>query len=313
MKPVLVTGYVHPDLDGVAGAIAYGEFLRKTGKDVVVGAIGELQDEAKYLLDRFGFPYPIALENADAFDEVILVDASELEALDGKIFPEKVIEIIDHRKAHGAEQFPNAKAQIELVGAAATLVAEKFMQHSIEISRESATLVCGAILSNTLNFQGSVTTPRDRAAFAWLNAVAQLPDDFWRELFLAKSDLSGSKLAERMESDFSWFVMGDKKVGIAQIEIMGAKQLIDERGDEMLQTLTRLKRELSLDLVFQNTIELEEAKSFFVAEDSQTQQILEKVFRVPFTGIVAEQSSVIMRKQIVPLLKEEMEGRERVV
>ena len=308
IKPILVTCYVNPDLDGVAGAIAYGEFLQKTGKNAVVGIIGEPHNEAKYILDRFGFKYPSMIENADNFDEVILVDASDLNGLEGKISAEKVIEIIDHRKVHEADKFPKAKAQIELVGAAATLVAEKFMQNNIDISKESATLVYGAIISNTLNFKGSVTTDRDKEAATWLNKVAKLPEDFWKDLFIAKSDLSGNKLAQRIEGDFAWFVMGDKKVGIAQVEMIGAKKLVNERNGEIIQVLEKIKKEMSLDFIFQNTIELENTKNFFVAQDSGTKKLLEKVLNVQFAGVVAERPNLIMRKQIVPLLKEELEN-----
>lgn len=308
MKPILVTCYVNPDLDGVAGAIAYGEFLQKTGKNSVVGIIGEPHDEAKYILDRFGFEYPPIIENADNFDEVALVDASDLNGLEGKISAEKVIEIIDHRKVHEADKFPKAKAQIELVGAAATLVAEKFMENNVDISKESATLVYGAIISNTLNFKGSVTTDRDKVAAEWLNKVAKLPEDFWKDLFIAKSDLSGNKLAERIEGDFAWFVMGDKKVGIAQIEMIGAKKLIDERSSEIVQVLDKIKKEMGLDFIFQNTIELEDTKNFFVTQHSETQRLLGKVLNMQFAGVVAERPNLIMRKQIVPLLKQEIES-----
>ncbi|MFA5777128.1 MAG: DHHA2 domain-containing protein [Parcubacteria group bacterium] len=307
MKPILVTSYVNPDLDGIASVIAYAEFLQKRGKNIVVGIIGEPRDEAKYILDRFGFKYPPMIKNADNFDEVILMDASDLNELEGKIATEKVIEIIDHRKVHEADKFPKAKAKIEIVGAVATLVAEKFMQKNVAISKESATLVYGAIISNTLNFKGNITNDRDKEAATWLNGVAKLPDDFWKDLFIAKSDLSGKKLAERIEDDFAWFVMGDKKVGIAQIEMIGAKKLLDERGFEIVQVLEKIKRKMSLDFVFQNTIELEYTKNFFVAQDSETKKLLEKVFKVQFSGISAEKSQLIMRKQIVPLLKQELE------
>lgn len=308
MKPILVTCYVNPDLDGIAGAIAYGEFLQKTGKDALVGIIGEPHDEAKYILDRFGFEYPQTIKNADNFNEVILVDASDLNGLEGKVSAEKVVEIIDHRKVHEADKFPKAKAQIELVGAAATLVAEKFMKNNVDISKESATLVYGAIISNTLNFKGSVTTDRDKIVAKWLNKVAKLPEDFWKDLFIAKSDLSGNKLAERIEGDFAWFVMGDKKVGIAQVEMIGAKKLVDERSGEIVQVLEKIKKEMSLDFIFQNTIELDDVKNFFVVQDPETQKLLEKVLKVQFTGVVAEQPNLIMRKQIVPLLKQEIEN-----
>lgn len=306
MKQILITCYVNPDLDGVAGAIAYCEFLQKTGKNAVVGIIGEPHDEVKYILDRYNFTYPQTILNSDNFNEVILVDASDLNGLEGKIAPEKVIEIIDHRKINEADKFPNAKVQIELVGSASTLIAEKFIQNNINISKESATLLCGAIISNTLNFKGGVTTERDKKAVEYLNKIALLPNNFWKELFGAKSDLLGDKLKERIEGDFAWFVLGDKKVGIAQIEIIGVENLIKERGEEIIQILEKIKAEMNLDFIFQNTIELEDCKNFFVA-DNQTQSLLEKVLNIKFDGFVAEKPNLIMRKQIVPLLKEELE------
>lgn len=307
MKPILVTCYVNPDLDGVASAMAYGEFVHKTGKNVAVGIIGKPHDEAKYILDRFNFEYPDIIENADNYDEVILVDASDLNGLQEKIQAEKVIEIIDHRQAHETDKFINAKAQIELVGAAATLVAEKFMHNAIEISRQSATLLYGAIISNTLNFKGSISTNRDKIAAEWLNQVAKMPQDSWKEMFMAKSDLSGQKLVERIEGDFAWFVIGNQKIGIAQVEMIGAEILFQQRSDEIVIILKKLQKAKGLDYIFQNTIELEEAKNYFVAPGLETQKLLEKVLKVRFSGIIAQAPIMIMRKQIVPLLKAELE------
>ena len=101
--------------------------------------------------------------------------------------------------------------------------------------------------------------------------------------------------------------MGGKKVGIAQIEMIGAKKLIKERGIEIIQTLENLKKKMNLDFVFQNTIELENCKSFFFTSDVKLKELLEKVLDVRFSGISAEKSQLIMRKQIVPLLKKELE------
>jgi len=307
MKPILITGYVNPDLDAVAGAIAYCEFLNKTDKNAVVGILGEPHEEAKYILDRFNIEYPQTVSTSDDFDEVILVDASDLIGVEDKVNPEKVIEIIDHRKVHEAEKFPNAKVQIELVGSASTLIAERFIQNNMNISKNSAILLCGAIISNTLNFRGGVTTDRDKIAFDFLNKTAQLSSDFSKELFSAKSDLSGDKLKERILGDLAWFNIADRKVSIAQIEMIGAKELIKERLNEIIEILEETKKEMKFGLIFQNIIDLEECKNYFVAYDNETKKLLEKILGISFYGNIAEKNSLIMRKQIVPLLKEELE------
>jgi manganese-dependent inorganic pyrophosphatase len=307
MNTALVTAYVNPDLDGVAGAIGYAEFLNKTGFVCEAGFIGQIHDEVKYIIDRFGFSFPKLIANTDDYEQICLVDASDLNGLGGKILPEKVIDIIDHRQIHEANKFPNAKVQIELVGAAATLVAEKFIQNNLKISKESATLIFSAIVSNTLNFKGTVTTDRDKKAAAWVNQTANLTDSFWKDLFTAKSDLSGEKLLERVKGDFAHFIFGNKKIGIAQIEMIGAKKLVESRGEEIIKILKQIKTELKLDFIFQNTIELEETKNFFITDDASTKIMLEKILNLKFLGDIAERPNLIMRKQIVPLIKEELE------
>lgn len=306
-KQIIVTAYVNPDLDGFASAVAYAEYLQKTGKDAAAGIIGGPDIETKYILKRFNFDEPKYLNDTDDYDKIILTDASELNGLLGKVDPVKVMEVIDHRRINQADKFPNAKFQIEFVGAAATLIAEKFMRNKIIISKSSAILLYGAIISNTLNFKAGVTTDRDRTAEKWLNTRAKLPTDFWKDLFRAKSDLSCSKLAERIENDFARFEIGGNQVGIAQIEIIGVKKLLDERLNEIISTLDKIKREKNLDIIFQNTIELDEMKNYIIATDPETQNLLTRALTIKFTGSVAIRSELIMRKQIVPLLKEELE------
>ncbi|MCX6751699.1 MAG: DHH family phosphoesterase [Candidatus Nomurabacteria bacterium] len=307
MKPILITSYVNPDIDGMAGVFAYSEFLEKTGINNTIGVMGEIHDEAKYVLDRFNFEYPPVILNSNNFEKVILIDTSDLNGIEGNIELEKVIEIIDHRTIHEADKFPNAKIQIELVGSVATLITERFIQKNIEISKKSAILLLSAIISNTLNFKGGVTTERDKKAAKYLTKIAQLADNFWKELFEAKSDLSGNKLKDRILGDLAWFNIIDKKVGIAQLEIIGVKKLIEKKQDEIIEILENIKKEMNFDLIFLNAIELEEYKNFFVTSDDKTKYLLEKILNVKFDGFVAEKSNLIMRKQIVPLLKEELE------
>lgn len=307
MKQTLVTSYIDPDLDGYASAVAYAEFLEKKGKKAIAGITGEPHEEVEYVLNRFNLERAKEIFDDEFYDEVILVDTSDTNSFEGKINPEKVIEIIDHREIHEAEKFPKAKVQIELVGAAATLIAEKFQQENIAISPRSAILLYSAIISNTLNFKGGVTTVRDKDMALWLRQFIEVPDGYWKECFLAKSDLQGDKLAKRLEGDIAKFVLGGKKISIAQLEIIGAKELVEQRSEEIILILNKSKIKLGLDFIFLNIVELELDKNYFLADDNRIKAILEKVLVVKFKGVVAERNGLIMRKQIVPLIKEELE------
>jgi manganese-dependent inorganic pyrophosphatase len=307
MKAILITAYVNPDLDGLACALAYSELLNKLGNNTLAGFIGKIHSEAHYVLKRFNITKPLSLKNADNFKQVILVDASDLNGLEGKIDPFKVREIIDHRIINEANLFPKAKVQIELVGSAATLIAEKYLAANINISKNSAILLASAIISNTLNFKASSCTQRDKEAFQFLNQTALLAKNFWKELFLAKSDLQGKELEKRIKGELAYFSLANKKIGIAQLEIIGVENLIKEREGEIISISENIIQENNFDYFFINAIELEKKYNFFISPDLNTLKFLQKIFpEIILNNSYARRKGLIMRKQIVPLLREKL-------
>ncbi len=63
-ETIYVTGHRHPDTDSVASAISYAHLQAQSGADCIACRLGELSDETKYLLDRFGFVTPYFLKDA---------------------------------------------------------------------------------------------------------------------------------------------------------------------------------------------------------------------------------------------------------
>jgi manganese-dependent inorganic pyrophosphatase len=309
-KEILVTGYVDPDLDSFACTFAYSYFLNQTGKEAIASISGKHHEEADHVINEYGLNLGIEYYNPEEFDKIILVDASDLDGIDPKINPQKVIEIIDHRLINMSDRFPKAIVQIEMVGSAATLIAEKFEEQKINLTRELATLLYGAIVSNTLNFKAKVTTDRDRAIAEYLNNDFHFPDDFAHKMFLSKSDFSGEKLNETLRADFASFKgwgFGGKQVGIAQIEMIGGRELAESRKDTIIAELKRKKSEIGLDVIFLTIIDLEADQNILVAPNKEIEDLLSKVLNVKFENQIAIRPGLIMRKEIVPLLKEELE------
>jgi len=302
LERFIVACNVNPDLDGLACVYAYKEFLSKTGQEVGTMIFGRIHEEARYLLDRFKIHFKndeVDLSTA----KIIIVDSSDLRGIDKSINPKQVVEVIDHRQINDSHLFPNAKIQIELVGAAATLITEKFIECKISISFESAILLYGAIISNTLNFKSSTTTERDKKAVQYLTQQHRLPANLAEEMFLAKSDLSGDQLQKRINGDFAWFDLVGRKIGIAQIEMIGAENLVYKRKDEILVELKKAQERLDLDGVFLSAIELKVGFNIFVSDSVDIQKILTQVFGVEFVDSIAKRQGLIMRKEIVPLIK----------
>jgi manganese-dependent inorganic pyrophosphatase len=304
-KPLLVTSYADPDLDGVACMTSYAEFLNKTGIVAEAGIFGTPHEEAQFIAKNFNVELPRSLSSSNEFERIILVDASDIIGLEGNIPPEKVIEIYDHRKVNEAEKFPNAKVHIELVGAAATLIAEKFYADNVDISKSSALWLYAAIISNTLNFQANVTTERDRAMAAWLEKRSGAPEDLAYRMFSAKSDLPGPKLGECIVHDFAWFEWGKTRVGIGQIETIRAGGLM-AREAEIREIMKDLKIKFALDFIHLQILDIENGCDIFIA-DEKTQNLLSPVLNVAFKNGVARTDKLLMRKEVAPLIKDYLE------
>ncbi len=304
MDPILVTCNVNPDLDGFAGAIAYGELLKATATPALVGIFGEPHVEPKFVMERCGFRYPEpVIVHSEQFKKIILVDASDLHLLDKRLNPTNVIEVIDHREVHDAHNFPYAIFQMEMVAAASTMIAERFQEAGVEPSLMVASLMYCAIISNTLNFKAKVASTRDYAAKEWLEQYTKLPSGFFNLMFKAKSDVAGTHLQSRLQDNFSYFVFGRTKVGIGQLEIIGARAVAETRTSEILQFLHHMKPQFVLDHVFLSVIDLEDNTNYFVTDDSETQSMLHDVLDLSFSGPIAMRPESIMRKETVPLIK----------
>ena len=129
----VVTTYINPDMDGIALMYAYTEFLRKRGEQADYYFEGTMKKEAEIVLNKFN----IKLNNVTRIedkDKIVLVDTNYLTEIPKTIKKENIVEIIDHHNRDSwLENRNDINVQIELIGAAATLVAERFKNENIEI------------------------------------------------------------------------------------------------------------------------------------------------------------------------------------
>ncbi len=307
MSTILVTGYESPDLDGVACAFGYAEFLSKKGTEAIAVAFGNLQREAEFVLRSTNSNFPPKGEELIVNDTpIILVDASDLVGISKKIDPKQVIEIFDHRLINDAEKFINATKHIEAVGSCATLIAERFFAEEVPISEAAAIALYAAIISNTINFHASVTTDRDRKMAAWLKEKASIPTNFTHAMFEYKSQIT-KPLKDFFDQTIAHFTFNKQKIVIVQIELIDAENFVRNNQKEISRVLELYKNAEYADYVFLTSIDVEKGGNIFVVIDSETKELLEKALVVSFMGHVAKRSGIIMRKTITPILKQLLE------
>jgi len=299
---ILITPKINPDLDGVACVYAYSYLLNKKSKNTTGGIFGKLHIEAQYIIDRFKIT-DISYSPADNFDKFILVDMSELAGCPEVVRAKDVIEVIDHREFNKASKsFPNAKIQIEKVGAAATLITERYYDENIKIDRNSAILLYSAIFSNSLNFKAKVTSEKDKKMVKWLEKQAEIPNGLIHDMFLAKTKFSEENLSEVLKGDSKEYVFGNKKIGITQLEIAELENLVRNNLSQILKILNEFKQEKDLSMAFLTSCDLEKDFNLFVTSDKEMQELLEKIFKVDFKDNVARRDGLILRKEIIPLV-----------
>jgi manganese-dependent inorganic pyrophosphatase len=168
---------------------------------------------------------------------VVLVDHAEQAQSVPGVEEAEILEILDHHHIGSIETRIPVLATFDPVGSTATLVIERFRQNGMEPTPATATMLLGAVLSDTVILNSPTTTERDRAVVAYLERVLALDATaFGREMFESTSDVSNLPAEAIVSRDAKEYQAGGQHTfSIAQIETVG-RTLLD-RTDELLREL----------------------------------------------------------------------------
>ena len=115
---------------------------------------------------------------------MLLVDHAEQAQSVAGVEHAEIVEILDHHHIGSIETRIPVRATFDPVGSTATLVIERFRQSGMEPSRPAATLLLGAVMSDTVILNSPTTTDRDRAVIEYLEQVLAIDAAaFGREMF----------------------------------------------------------------------------------------------------------------------------------
>jgi len=231
---------------------------------------------------------------------VLLVDhAEQAQSVQG-IEQAEIVEILDHHHIGSIETRIPVRATFDPVGSTATLVVERFRQSGMEPSRPAATLLLGAVLSDTVILNSPTTTERDRAVLAYLEQVLALDATaFGREMFESTSDLSRVAASEIVRRDAKEYETGGGTLSIAQVETVG--EGLSEREDELVAELDGLRESGGYALVaLMVTDILSKSTELYASGDRGA---LERAFGKTANGGAISLPGVMSRKkQVAPRL-----------
>jgi manganese-dependent inorganic pyrophosphatase len=232
---------------------------------------------------------------------VLLVDHAEQAQSVPGVQEAEIVEILDHHAVGSIETTVPVTATFDPVGSTATLVIERFRQNGMEPSRPTATMLLGAILSDTVILNSPTTTERDRSVVDYLERVLAIDATlFGREMFEETSDVSTLPAEEIISRDAKDYeAAGGKTICIAQVETVGSSLL--ERKDELLAALDagRETKGYSVFALMVTDI-LSKGTELLAVGDRGT---LERAFGRPTAdGVVSLPGVMSRKKQVAPKL-----------
>lgn len=295
---VVTSGARYLDIDAYAGCMAYAELLNLQGQKAIAATTAPLNESVTPTIR--GWSTELVRDYQPSPDDMyVLIDISDPEFFDTFVVEDRVDEIIDHHMefADYWQQKIGDKSQIEFVGAACTLVYERWRQSGEleQISETSARLLIAGILDNTLNFEAVVTTDRDRAAYDELSGHANLPEN-WQAVYFEEcqqtilSDLIGAIRNDVKQMNFPSF----GKVTVGQLVVWDGRMLMADRLDEICSAMAGAG-----DGWFMSVVSISEGRNYLIPGSERVKQFLEKLSGAVFNGSVGVTDRLWLRKEIM--------------
>ncbi|MFJ2528266.1 bifunctional oligoribonuclease/PAP phosphatase NrnA [Pseudomonas helmanticensis] len=296
---IITSGASYLDIDAYACCIAYAELLNLQG--IPARAVSSAQPNASVSLTVLGWDATFDDYQPTPSDEFVLVDVSDYHHFDPIVVLDQVVEVIDHHPGyeHYWAQKLGSAADIRPIGAAATQVFQRWQAAGRlpQISVQSAALLATAILDNTLNFTGQMTTPADIEAYADLASRAKLPADWPRQYFLECQASIESDLVAALAADSKWMKPESNLPCIfAQMTVWDADALLQKHRP----MIERWMAEQGDDWLL-NVISIRDRKSCFLAPDEVSQQKLSHLLPLDWQAGLAVRAPSMLRKELLKL------------
>lgn len=240
--------------------------------------------------------------------KVILVDHNERSQAVGGIEEAEIIEIIDHHRLGDIETVSPITFRNQPVGCTATIINQMYEENEIEVPREIAGLLCGAIISDTLLFRSPTCTPLDERTAKKLAKISDIDlEQMAQEMFNAGSNLKGKSAEDICFQDFKQFTVNDTIFGVGQITSMSKEELAAIR-DMMTEHLPKVLEAHNLNMIYFMLTDILAESTELLCVGTGARGIALSAFDLPDNAKSLILKGVVSRKkQLIPVLVETMQ------
>jgi len=299
MKSII--GHRNPDTDTICSAIAYQNLLSAQNIEAKAFALGEMNNETKFVLEKFGVAFPEVVSELPHDSEIVLVDHNEEGQSIENFNNLNVVEIIDHHKANLQTDKP-IRIHIEPLGSSCSIIAKKFKAKNIEIPQAMSQILIAGIISDTLHFRSPTTTETDKQLVIELNKIAQIEklESFSMNMFDAKSDVKDLSTEELVRLDYKEFDFSGHKFGVGMMETTN-KNFGLKRKEEILEILKKIKKSDGMEAVYFSVVDILKEEAYTLCSDEEAEKLFIGIFSPENQeGIFYNKGIVSRKKQIIP-------------
>lgn len=304
---IFVTGHIKPDLDSIVAAITFAEYKKLLGlTDVIPTMTGEANPETKYVFNKFkvDLPQTLNIEQIAPDDQIVLVDHNEVDQRVPGLNPEQIISIYDHHTVYLNMSHPIEVVVLPL-GSSNTVAWQLFQNNNFEVSKELATLMLCAILSDTVGLNSSTTTEVDKKAVASLSQISGITDTqgLTLEIFKAKSDIAALTDEQVILNDYKIFDFG-KKVLIGQVETVEQDVLLNNRKQGLLISLQSIKDREKVDFIILAVTDILKINTKLLVTGEGEMDLIQKAFGGTVSENILDIGPKMSRKKdIAPVIE----------
>ena len=298
--------FVHksPDSDTITSSIVMANLENELGNaDAKAYRLGNINKETEFILNYLGIDAPELLDDVGDGANVILVDHnSPAESVDN-LENANILKVVDHHKLALETSYPFF-LRFEPVGCTETILCKLYEENGVEITKEIATLMLSAIISDTLLLKSPTTTEDDKAAVEKLAKIAEVDaEEYGLEMLKAGTDLSSFTIDEILALDAKQIDFKDVKTIVNQVNTADISDVMAMK-DDLEAGINKIIEDEELDLFMLLITDIVNSNSQVIALGKDA-GLVEKAYGVELVDNTVLLEGVVSRKkQVVPIMTE---------
>ena len=304
MVKTYVFGHKSPDSDSITSSLVMANLEKELGNsEAQAYRLGNINKETEFILNYLGIDAPELLESVEDDANVILVDHNSPSESVDNLENANILKVVDHHKLALETSYP-LFLRFEPVGCTETILCKLYEENDVEITKEMATLMVSAIISDTLLLKSPTTTEDDVKAVEKLAEIAEIDaEEYGLEMLKAGTDLSSFSIEEILALDAKQIDFKDVKSIVNQVNTASIPDVL-EMKDELEAGMNKIIDDEGLDLFMLLITDIVNSNSQVIALGKDA-KLVEKAYGVELVdNMVLLEGVVSRKKQVVPIMTE---------